>query len=82
MDKYHQDGCETGRGQDRGKIEWKLPEVNTRAVSRRQNLLTGEFKVVARGVISIGGLIMKYTYIPTVIKRTLVKCGMNCDQKW
>ena len=35
----------TGR-RDGGKIEWKLSEVNTRAVSRGQNELLSDFKVV------------------------------------
>ena len=32
-------------GGDGGKIEWKLSEVNTKAVSRGQNELIGEFKM-------------------------------------
>ena len=40
---------------DGGKIKWKLPEVNTRAVSRGQNKLIGEFKMAADDVISIRG---------------------------
>ena len=44
-----------GRGEgrsrgDRGKIEWKLPVVNTRAVFRGQN----ELKMAASDVIRIG----------------------------
>ena len=42
-------------GGDDGKIEWKLSEVNTRAVSRGQNELIGEFKMVVGDVISIRG---------------------------
>ena len=42
-------------GGDGGKIEWKLSEVNTRAVSQGQNEFIHEFKVAADGVISIGG---------------------------
>ena len=38
-----------------GTIEWKLSEVNTRAVSRGQNQLIGDFKVAVRDVISIRG---------------------------
>jgi hypothetical protein len=40
-------------GGDRGKIKWKLSEVNTRAVSRGQNKLIGKFKMAAGDVISI-----------------------------
>ena len=40
---------------DGGKIEWKLSEVNTRVVSRRQNKLIGGFKMTLGDVISIGG---------------------------
>ena len=47
---------EEGRdGGDGGEIEWKLSEVNTRAVSRGQKELIGEFKMTARDVISIRG---------------------------
>ena len=38
-----------------GKIEWKSSEVNTRAVSRGQNELIGEFNMVEGDVISIKG---------------------------
>ena len=37
------------------KIEWKLFDINTRAVSRRQNELIAEFKMAADDVISIRG---------------------------
>ena len=40
---------------DGGKIEWKSSEVYTRAVSRRQNELIGDFKTAAGDVISIRG---------------------------
>jgi hypothetical protein len=42
-------------GGDGGKIEWKLSEVNTRAASRGQNKLIGEFKMAEGNVISIKG---------------------------
>jgi len=42
-------------GGDGVKIEWKSSEVNTRAVSREQNKLIGEFKMVGSDVISIRG---------------------------
>ena len=41
------------RGGDGGKIEWKLSHVNTRAVSKGQNELIGEFKMAAGDVIGI-----------------------------
>jgi hypothetical protein len=73
---------EGGRGGgDGGKIEWKSSEVNTRAVSREQNELIGKFKMAADEMISIKGQVMEYTYIPTGIKRKLVRFGMDCDQK-
>jgi hypothetical protein len=63
------------------KIEWKLSEVNTRAVSRRQNELIGKFKMAAGDVISIRGYVMEYKYVPTGIKRELVRFGVDCEQK-
>jgi hypothetical protein len=36
-----------------GKIEWKLSEVNVRAVSRGQNELIDKFKMAAGGMICI-----------------------------
>ena len=55
-EKYHQSGCETGRrksGRDGRKIEGKLSEVNTMALSGGQNEVIREFKT-AVDVISIG----------------------------
>ena len=80
LDKCYQGECETGRG-DGGEIEWKLSVVNTRDVSRGQNELIGEFKMVPGDVISIRGLVMRYMYIPTGIKREFVRFGMDCNQK-
>ena len=40
-------------GRDGGKIEWKLSEVDTRAMSRGQNELIGEFKMAVSDVLSI-----------------------------
>jgi hypothetical protein len=42
-------------GEDKGKIEWKLSKVNTRAVSRGQKELIGKFKIALGNVISIRG---------------------------
>ena len=47
---------EEGRsGGDGSNTERKLSEVNTRAVSRKQNELISELKMAASGVIFIGG---------------------------
>ena len=35
-------------------MEWKLSEIDTRAVCRGQNELIGEFKIAAGDVFSIG----------------------------
>ena len=72
MEKRHQSGCKTRRG-DGGKIEWKSSEVNTRAVSREQNELIGKFKMAAGDVINIRGY--------TEIKRELVRFEMDCIWK-
>ena len=53
LENCHQSGCETGSGKNRGKIEWKSSEANTRAVSRVQNKLIGEFKMAVSDVISV-----------------------------
>ena len=66
------EGCER-RGW--GKIKWKLSEVNIRAVSRGQNELIGKFKMAVGDVISIREQVMEYMYIPTGIKRELVRFG-------
>jgi hypothetical protein len=46
---------EQEEGRSGGKIEWKLSDVNTRAVSRKQNELVGKSKMVAGDVINIRG---------------------------
>ena len=48
-------------------------EINTRAVFRRQNELVGKFKMAAGDKVSIKGQVMECTYIPTRIKRELVR---------
>ena len=50
-------------------------------MSKRQNELVGKFKMVAGDKVGIRGQIMEYTYIPTGIKRELVKSGVDCDWK-
>ena len=42
-------------GEDGGKIQWKLSEVNITALSRGQNELIGKFKMAIDDVISIRG---------------------------
>ena len=46
-------------------------------MSRGQNELVGKFMMAADDMISIRGQIMEYTYIPTGIKRELVRFGVN-----
>jgi hypothetical protein len=69
------------RGMDGGKFKRKLSEANTRAVSRRQNKLVGKFKMAAGDKVSIRGQVMEYMYIPTGIKRELVRSGVDCNWK-
>ena len=59
----------------------KLSEVNARAVSRRQNELVGKFNMAGGDMVSVKGLVMEYTYIPTEIKREMVRSGVDCDLK-
>jgi hypothetical protein len=40
-------------GRSGGEIEWKLSDVNTRAVSKGQNKLIGKCKIAAGDVINI-----------------------------
>ena len=58
-------------------------------MSRRQNKLIGKFKIAVDDVVSIVALVVKYTHIPTGIKRVLVRswCGLqpeelNCWDCW
>ena len=69
-------GLLDGKGRDGGKIKWELSEVDTRVVSRGQDELIGEFKIAASDVIS-RGQDMEYTYIPTEIKRELVRFSVS-----
>ena len=68
-------------GMDGGKFKRQLSEVNTRAVSRRQNELVGKFKMAAGDKVNIRGQVMEHTYIPTGIKRELgeIWCGLQQD---
>jgi hypothetical protein len=51
------------------------------ALSRGQNELIGKFKMATGDVISVRGQVMEYMYIPTGIKRELVKFDMDYNQK-
>jgi hypothetical protein len=64
---------------DGGKFKRKLFEVNVRAVSRRQNELVGKFKMAVGDMVSIRGQVMEYMYIPTGIRREMVRSGVDCD---
>ena len=66
---------------DGGKFKRRLSEVNTRAVSRGQNELVCKFKMAAGDMVSIRGQDMEYTYIPTGIKRELMRSGVDCNWK-
>ena len=66
---------------DGGKFKRRLSEVNARAVSRGQNELVGKFKMATGDMVSIRGQVMEYTYIPTGIKREMVRSGVDCDCK-
>ena len=66
---------------DGEKFKRKLSEVNTRAVSRGLNELVSKFKMVAGDMVSIKGQVMEYMYIPTGIKREMVRSGVHCDWK-
>ena len=50
-------------------------------MSRRQNELVGKLKMAAGDMVSIRGPVMEYTYIPTGIKREMVRSGVDCDWK-
>ena len=62
-------------------MKWKLSEVDTRTVSRRQNKLICKFKMAVGDVISIRGNVIEYTYIPTEIKSELLRFSVDCDRK-
>ena len=59
-----------------GKFKRRLSEV-----SRGQNELVCKFKMAPGDMVSIRGQVMEYTYIPTGIKREMVRSGMDCDWK-
>jgi hypothetical protein len=50
-------------------------------VSRRQNELVDKFKVAASDLVSIRGQVMENTYVPTGIKREMVRSGVDCHWK-
>ena len=55
---------------DGGKFKRKLSEVNTTAVSRRQNELVGKLKKATGDMVCIRGQVMEYTYIFVVCSHT------------
>jgi hypothetical protein len=63
------------------KFKKKLSEIYTRAGSRRHNELVCKFKMAAGDMVRIRGQVMEYTYIPTGIKRELVRSGVDSDWK-
>ena len=66
---------------DGGKFKRRLSEINARAVSRGQNELECRFKMVEGDMVGIKGQVMEYTYIPTGIKRELVRSDVDSDWK-
>ena len=48
-------------------------------MSRRQNELVGKFKMVVGDLVSIRGQVKEY--IPTGIKREMVRSGVDCHWK-
>ena len=67
------------RGRDGGKFKRKLSEVNTRAVSRGQNELIGEFKMAGGDLISVRGWVMEDTnslFIPVGMYIYSITCPL------
>ena len=50
-------------------------------MSRRENKLVSKFKMAEGDMVSIRGQVMDYTYIPTGIKREMVRSGVDCNWK-
>ena len=46
-----------------------------------QNELVGKIKMAAGDLVSIRGQFMEYTYIPTGIKRGMVRSEVDCHWK-
>ena len=38
--------------------------------------------MAASDLVSVGGQVMEYTYIPTGIKREMVRSGVDCPFQW
>ena len=66
---------------NKGKAQRKHLPKTEGGLSRGQNKLIGKFNMAAGDVISIKGQVIEYTYIPTGIKRELVRFGVDCDWK-
>ena len=60
-------------------MEGNLKGDYLRALSRGQNELVCKFKMAVDDKVSIKGQVMEYTYIPTGIKRELVRSGVDSD---
>ena len=45
------------------------------------NEFVGKFNIVADDLVSIKVQVMEYTYIPTGIKREMVRSGVDCHWK-
>ena len=52
-----------------------------RAVSRGDNELVCKFNMAVGDMVSIRGQVLEYMYIPTGIKRELVRSGVDCNWK-
>ena len=74
--KSHQGERETER-----KEKWSGWREIECKLCRGQNELIGAFRMAASDVISIRGQVMEYMYIPTGIKRELLRSGVDCDWK-
>ena len=43
--------------------------------------MVGKFKMVASDLVSVMGQVMEYTYIPTAIKKEMVRSCVDCHWK-
>ena len=43
--------------------------------------MVSKFKMAASDLVSVRGQVMEYTYIPTGIKREMVRSGVDCHWK-
>ena len=61
-------------------MEGNYLRLMPRTESRKQNELVGKFKIAASDWVSIRGQVIEYPYIPTGIKRDMVRSGV--DSHW